>query len=400
MLLLLLVAAPSYQMLFGSEPYTGLTKSDLPEDLPKLVAVAKDGSAFVVASNNRRDGAPKPNTMGDYVAKIDPSGALSWWTYIGYNGDASVAAATDDGGVLVAGKARYVEPTPGTVFFKYDKDGKLEWKRKEEASAMCDGKTCARAGGDPAALVILADGGFAMLVHLQANDDFDALVRYDRQGQQTSVKILDALVAKETPVNVPTALSPDGSLWTVITDAESPRIEVRRYDASGERTLTKTFDGPGGNEFVPTVSATPRGGVVVCGWYRGGKEGAPNATYFAFDAAGERTLDWSGHSDERVQHGAQLGDGSYVFVVGGFEGEQVSLQRIGKDGKLEWKKPFGEKRTVAHQLVSHPDGGAVLVAYTKGFGAWYSDIFVMKASATGDLGKPPPKRPPPAKKAK
>jgi len=57
-----LTAASAYQLVFGSEPYTGLTKRSLHKDLPQALAIGPDGILFVVATNNLRDGEPTQDT--------------------------------------------------------------------------------------------------------------------------------------------------------------------------------------------------------------------------------------------------------------------------------------------------------------------------------------------------
>src|SRR5688572_11693433 len=77
-----LVGDPTFQVLIGSEDFTGLKKSDLPEDLHAALLLHPDGGYIPVGGNAKRTGEANPDTMGRWIAKVDSAGQLVWWRRI------------------------------------------------------------------------------------------------------------------------------------------------------------------------------------------------------------------------------------------------------------------------------------------------------------------------------
>jgi hypothetical protein len=129
-----------------------------------------------------------------------------------------------------------------------------------------------------------------------------------------------------------------GSVW-MTTPVEQSDVYVGRIDANGDSLWTTHFGG-GGSDVGYAVRETPDDGFIVAGMY---------------SAVG---------TDDR----------------------NVYLVKLNSMGGVEWQKFFGgpqndEARDV-QVLVG--DGGYIITGFTRSFGAYGSDVYVIRTTADGD----------------
>lgn len=200
-----------WQVIFGSEEFTGLVKKNLPEDLPEKVLVNKDGDIYITSTNSLNNGDPKPNTLGTWIAKFNKTGKFLWWRSPHENFQVfspSVVALTSDASIVSAGKSAYGSlglDTDGIELFKYDKNGnKIFQISSASKGKFCDRGLCARYNDIP---LFMFEGEnkhiqvvtlLSVEVKEQKGDTTyfnlvrkPALISFDRNGKYVSTKFLD-----------------------------------------------------------------------------------------------------------------------------------------------------------------------------------------------------------------
>ncbi len=401
-------ASSGFHLVFGSEDFTKLKKSDLPEDLPASLVLAPDGAFYLTGLNNKREGEPAPDTMGNYVARFAPGGTLQWWKRVHwsmYYMNVFVVAPTRDGGLVIAGRASDSSTglgSDGLNLFKFDKDGNQLWERSYPTTKICDGSTCGHQDGTPFDVVELADGSFSMLAVIdvkhreEKGDEIEVrlvpthiLVRFDPSGELVSARFLDELLEP----SLGTTFFADGSFVTTHDASQSDSLEVVRFDAKGKRRWKKSFKLPH-EDFHPTPATTKDGGLFVAAW--SGKEGTTTNTYLLrLSADGEQRWAKTMHFPENgAGSPAEAEDGDLGFALSLGEGK-ASVVRLSPDGEQRWKKTFGERGTTLQRMCGTADNGLLTLGYTKDYGAWYIDLFAVKLDAKGEAGAPV-RRPGPA----
>jgi hypothetical protein len=100
-----LTGQQKWNIFFGTEEFTGLSRKNLPEDLPRRIVQNSSGEFYVSGTNSNKDGEPKEGSMGSWVTKFSPEGRLLWHRVADinisrYNPD--LMCVTSDGGIATA----------------------------------------------------------------------------------------------------------------------------------------------------------------------------------------------------------------------------------------------------------------------------------------------------------
>ncbi|NJO89773.1 MAG: hypothetical protein HC831_13110 [Chloroflexia bacterium] len=125
------VSQNKWNIIFGTEEFTGLVRKNLPEDLPQKIVQNNEGAYYISGTNSLKDGEPKPGSQGAWIAKFSAEGKLIWYrvadpSYL--NCFPNQLTATSDGGVVLTGHDRGPAPNydaDGLAIYKLDKTGEL-----------------------------------------------------------------------------------------------------------------------------------------------------------------------------------------------------------------------------------------------------------------------------------
>jgi len=172
--------------------------------------------------------------------------------------------------------------------------------------------------------------------------------------------------------------------YTVSYGAGASDVWLVKTDANGDTVWTRTFGGTGfdaGN----SVQETQDGGYVITGL------SGSCIWLFKTDGSGNTVWDrklggaaWGGGNSV-----VQTQDGGYA-IAGGTKSHpdgraDVFLAKTNRDGDTAWTRTFGGAGDDwGNQLCQTRDGGFIVVAYTKSFGAGKGDMWLLKTDANGD----------------
>ncbi|MBL8727873.1 MAG: hypothetical protein JNM25_05550 [Planctomycetes bacterium] len=338
---------------------------------------------------------------------------------------------------------------------RYLADGSLAWARRAGGPSRGDWANAVAAGTDGTFVVggffhglAALDGGPVNSGLQSAGDDDAFLARYATDGTMLWSRCAGGLLHDEVQG---VALLPDGSILATGSFAaqaifgEAPGATtllvqgslasadgfVARYDAAGTLIWVRQFGGATGDDGGRGVAATPDGGCVVTGVFRGAASfgsGAGAVTLLAaggadvfvarYDAGGQ--LLWArrggGAADDEARGITVCADGACV-AVGGFRGaatftdplQPVALQAIGGldafaaryavDGALlTVRTAGGTADDEARSVAATADGGCLVTGHFQtaasltgslpapnllGFGS--RDVFVARYAANGGL---------------
>jgi len=168
-------------------------------------------------------------------------------------------------------------------------------------------------------------------------------------------------------------------------------IFLIKTDAFGNVQWAKTYGGTGADS-VYSVQQTSDGGYIVAGFTSSFGAGGGDIFLIKTDANGNiqwaKTYGGTGWDDAySVQ---QTSDGGYI--VAGFTSSfgagyyDIFLVKIDANGNVIWAKTYGGIYSdYAHSVQQTSDGGYIVAGYTGSFGAGFSDIFLVKTDANGNI---------------
>jgi hypothetical protein len=248
-------------------------------DIATGVAVAVDGSVFVVGNTGGVLGDSSSGSVDAFVRKYDANGNVVWTRQFGTTDEdiASGVAVAVDGSVYVAGETEGgLEGSIAGGFDafvrKYDAAGSVVWTR-QFGTAADDGASGVAVAGDGSVSVVGYTGG---VLGDSSAGGFDAFVRmYDAAGNVVWTRQFGT-TAGDFASGVAAA---DGSVYVAghtLGDLEgdtagSADAFVRTYDAAGNVVWTRQF-GTTAADFASGVAAAD-GSVYVAGRTLGDLEG-------------------------------------------------------------------------------------------------------------------------------
>ncbi len=302
-------------------------------DVPVTVQQAGDGGYVVLGY-----------TIGDapnftyWVLKLDADGGIAWQKAFGgyqssYRADA--IQQTDDGGLIVAGRALAYLGAGGADLWvlKLDAGGCVVWQK----------------------------------VYGGVQDDSAATIRQTEDGGY--------VVAGET--------------WSF--GAGWRDAWVLKLDAEGAVIWEKTY-GEMYQDGASAILPTADGGYVVAGHSAPGASSSQKAWVFKLDASGNVAWQktYGGVPDYDVWDLQQAGDGGYVMAGatqdGGAGGDDAWVLKLSAGGEIVWQKTCGGgEHDSAFAIQPTDDGGYIAAGSTGSFGAGYDDFWLLKFDSGGDV---------------
>ena len=184
---------------------------------------------------------------------------------------------------------------------------------------------------------------------------------------------------------------------TASLGAGSYDVYVLKLDKDGNLIWEKAYGGSAPEEAY-AVQETKDGGYIVAGRTASfgdtGNSAYPlnNVYVLKLDENGE--LEWQktfgGSSDDYAYSIQQVSDGGYI--VAGYTAsfgtgyDDVYVLKLNTNGDLLWQKTFGESGyDRASSIQQTIEGGYIVAGYTDSFGAGYTDVYILKLDANGNL---------------
>ena len=168
----------------------------------------------------------------------------------------------------------------------------------------------------------------------------------------------------------------DGGYITTGATDDNTAVWLIKTGAAGDRIWDKTFFGISWAE-GRSVQQTSDGGYVITG-----SEGAAGIWLIRTDPDGNKVWDKTFGAGEgySVQ---QTSDGGYV--IAGCASGNACLIKTDGNGDQVWNRTFGGgSDDGAYSVQQTRDGGYIITGYTRSYGAGGSDVWLIKADATGN----------------
>ncbi len=163
-----------------------------------------------------------------------------------------------------------------------------------------------------------------------------------------------------------------------------------KTDANGNVQWAKTYGGTDWDEAY-SVQQTSDGGYIVAGYIY---IAWPNYDIFLIKTDANGNVQWAktygGTYGDYAYSVQQTSDGGYIvagrtgsFGAGNWD---IFLIKTDANGNIQWAKTYGGTNSdEAYSVQQTSDGGYVVAGYTNSFGAGYSDFFLIKTDANGNI---------------
>jgi hypothetical protein len=165
-------------------------------------------------------------------------------------------------------------------------------------------------------------------------------------------------------------------------------IFLIKTDASGNLQWAKTYGGTYW-DVAYSVQQTSDGGYIVAGYT--GSFGAGYEDIFLIKTDANGNIIWArtygGTYEDRAYSVQQTSDGGYIvagYTAAGWH--EVLLIKTDANGNIIWAKTYGGTSwDEAFSVQQTSDGGYIVAGYTGSFGAGYSNVFLVKTDAYGNI---------------
>jgi hypothetical protein len=161
-------------------------------------------------------------------------------------------------------------------------------------------------------------------------------------------------------------------------------------NAAGDTLWTRTYGGPSNDEGY-SVQQTTDGGFIVAGFTESFGAGGDDVYLIKTDAQGDTlwTRTYGGTDDDRGNSVRQTVDGGYIIAGWtysfGAGDSDVYVIKTDAHGDTIWTRTYGGPGLdVGNTVQQTADGGYIIAGTTKSFGVGWSDVWLIKTSASGD----------------
>ncbi|MFZ8835346.1 MAG: T9SS type A sorting domain-containing protein [Candidatus Caldipriscus sp.] len=318
----------------------------------------------------------------------NPMSAISFAkTYGGTNGEGATSVRqTSDGGYILAGRT-YSFGAGGDIFLiKTDANGNIQWA-KTYGGTNNDWAYSVQQTSDGGYIV----AGYTWSFSVGYYDIF--LIKTDANGNLQWAKTYggtDYDWARSVQQTSDGGYIVAGGTWSF--GAGSWDIFLIKTDANANIQWAKIY---GGTDWYDAYSVrqTSDGGYIVAGETR--SFGAGNYDIFLIKTDANGNLQWAktyGGTDLDWAYSVQqTSDGGYIVAgtTGSFGAGwgDIFLIKTDANGNIIWAKTYGgTDGDGAISVQQTSDGGYIVAGGTWSFGAGYSDVFLVKTDANGNIG--------------
>jgi len=404
-----------WNITFGTEEFTGLIRKNLPEDLPEKIVQNSVGEYFISGTNNLRDGEPKPESMGAWIAKFSAEGKFLWFRV----GDPSFLkcvpdqlAATLDGGAVLAGYEDGAAPdynVDGLILYKYNQTGEL-LKKTHFAKSFNVGNIKAEKGGRPIFTFENSEGNISVIASVSVRQ------KVVKNGQNYSelnsqnwilnfsptFEFINATVLEIPDISISVydftvftkfdnRFCSDGSFSIIKKDRENNQFfTLYKFDKTGKKlwSADKTYSGP---ILYYGITHLPSGKPLVFANVDINNANNAGDLYTVFNEAGEQESEFKTKYEGFITDVISVEDDYIVNFQFGLGEGKFGLKKINSQGKELWRKTFGVKSSLSINCIPALDKGFALLAYTKEYNANYIDALFIKTDENGNTDLVPKK---------
>ncbi|HTL82908.1 MAG TPA: T9SS type A sorting domain-containing protein [Bacteroidia bacterium] len=318
-----------------------------------------------------------------YLVRTDSTGDTLWTkTYGGTNNDwAHAVIQTSDSGFVITGTTKSYGAGQFDIFLmKLNSSGTLQWE-KTYGGNLDEFAFTVEQTNDHGFII----GGYTTTYGSGFMDCY--FIKTDSLGSIQWNKVYGG--ANNDQV-LRVIQNPDGGYtaagYCYRNASGALDILLMRTDSIGDTLWTKTF-GTGGNDYGYDVIATLDGGYILTGVLD-----QMNSVIIKTDSAGETTWtrSFSGGLYDEAYRIIQKSNGNYVFS--GWTNktaldEDITLTSLDSSGNLLWLKTAGGfGMDQGSSVCSTSDGGFIVTATAKDFGAGDWDLMMCKTDSLGNFG--------------
>jgi hypothetical protein len=333
-------------------------------------------SGYIVAGITNSIGA------GDwdiYLVKTYPDGDTMWTrTYGGSNPDAAHAMClAPDGGYIIVGTRDITDWN--VLMMKTDSLGNVLWT-EDDGGMLHDwlNDVCQSPGGGYVAVGAINVNSWNTSGNL-------GILAFEDNGNQTWIRSYggsdyDGGNSIDTATN--------GFIIAGFTNSYSTGgsdVWLVRTNSSGMSQWTQTFGGAE-DDYASSVSSTADGGYIIAGYTASYGAGNWDAYLIKTDSDGDSVWarTYGGAQYDAALHVFQSADGGYVVTgftggIGEWIGGDVWIMKTNEDGDVLWSSTYGgvyeDWGFITRETM---DGGYVIAAKTRSFGAGQTDIYLLK----------------------
>jgi len=140
-----------------------------------------------------------------------------------------------------------------------------------------------------------------------------------------------------------------------------------------------------------SIQQTTDGGYIVAGSTYSFGSGYTDVYILKLNSNGE--VEWQktlgGEYDDEANSIQQTTDGGYIVAgwTNSFgSGEDIYILKLDSKGEVQWQKTFGGKyNDEANSIQQTTDGGYIVAGWTNSFGSGYTDVYILKLNAKGEV---------------
>lgn len=342
-----------------------------------------DDGGFIVAGATTSFGAGGSDA---YLVKTDSRGFAEWsQTYGGTSSDeASAVLTTGDGGYIFVGETRSFGGAVDAYLVKTDGAGNEVWSNDLGGQWYEYGFS----------LSPTSDGGYIICGDTNSYGAADRdlyLAKADASGTEQWHALFGGAGGESGSDAVQTS---DGGYVAVgLTSSYgsgSHDVYFVKTDSSGVEQWSSVFGGSG-SDWASAVKQTSDGGYIVAGRTASSGAGAYDVYLIKTDSSGNE--EWSstlgGNRDDSGSDVEITSDGGYIIAgytrSSGGGGFDVYLVKTDSSGNEEWSSAFGGADDEFGSCVQQTsDGGYVIAAETRSFGAGMTDMYLIKTDSQGN----------------
>ncbi|MBX3177744.1 MAG: Ig-like domain-containing protein [Candidatus Hydrogenedentes bacterium] len=174
--------------------------------------------------------------------------------------------------------------------------------------------------------------------------------------------------------------------------AGSHDVYVVKLDEFGSKLWSRTYGGAGYDD-AQDLATTPDGGYLIAGYTESFCTGFGDMSLLKIDAMGNQVW-WRtfGGTGQEIAYGiSATPDGGCVLAgtirpEGPIYGEQAAyIVKVDAAGDEQWSRTYGGGSKEFLDVVATPDGGCLAVGSTTLFDTSYTDVYVVRLNAMGQL---------------
>lgn len=354
-------------------------------DWGESIQITSDGCYIIVGSTNSF-GLGKSDV---YLIKTDPEGNLEWnRTYGGSRYDEGCSVQeTADGGYIIAGGTDSFGQDADVYLIKTDSEGNMLWNKTYGGSNSDVGTS----------VQITSDGGYIIVGSTKSDTDADVyMIKTDQKGNMLWNKTYGGF---DEDRGRSVRVTGDGGFiivgYTRSFGSGKSDVYLIKTDSEGNMLWSKTFGGSKA-DWGNSIQITNDGGYIIAGDHvsLGEGEGAGGSDVYLIKTDSDGRLQWKKtYGDARDETGSSIdesgysvqvtGDGGYVIVGDRYLGlnRDIFLVLTDSNGHELWRQNYGSPLAdVGKSVQVTSDGGCIIAGSTDSNSPNVFDVYLVKIS--------------------